>query len=123
MKSAGADVAQAERAVADAAQQQVLQPATHLGQGPARPPPGEKRSSEREETVSHHAEGAWWWKPRHVRPSKGSNPTSFFISWESRSMRQRSFHRRTSCLSGVVVGSDERAYFVGVFSPLGPLHH
>jgi hypothetical protein len=57
------------------------------------------------------------WPMRRRR--KGSNPTSFFISWESRSTRQRSFHRRTRCLSGVVVGSDERAYFVGVVSPLG----
>jgi hypothetical protein len=47
MRGAGPHVAQAERAVADAAQQQVLQAASHFRQRPGHWPPGEKRSTER----------------------------------------------------------------------------
>ncbi len=48
---------QAERAVDEATQHQVLNAAPHLRQRPALFPPGEKRPAQGEEVVGHHAEG------------------------------------------------------------------
>jgi hypothetical protein len=44
-RRAGADVGQAQRAIADASQQQVLKATAHLGQSSASPAPGEFRTS------------------------------------------------------------------------------
>ncbi len=56
-RSACPDSQQAEWAVTDTSEQQVLKAAAHLRQHLGSPPEGEKRSTEREETMGHHAQG------------------------------------------------------------------